>query len=60
MGKYEEIKHILAPIFRRRREVIAAYLFGSAVTGITHAGVDIVVLVDKGKKEDRSCRTLWL
>lgn len=54
MGRYEEIKRALAPIFRRREEVIAAYLFGSTVMEITHneSDVDIAVLVDEGKKEE--------
>ncbi len=53
MRKIRDIETIagkLVPLLRSRKEVIAAYLFGSTVTGETHAGsdIDIALLVDKG------------
>ncbi len=54
MERYEEIKRTLVPLFRRREEVIAAYIFGSTLTGITHkeSDVDIAVLIDEGKVKE--------
>lgn len=52
------LREKLLPLLRRREEVIAAYLFGSTVTGKTHAesDIDVALLVDEGqyKKLDRA------
>jgi len=49
MPSYKEIRERLTPLFDRRREVIAAYLFGSAAGGHLHteSDVDIALLVDQ-------------
>lgn len=58
MLTYEGIAERLASLFARRREVIAAYLFGSLVRGHVHreSDVDIALLVDEGEfaKLDRA------
>jgi len=53
MLSYEEIRERLVPLFSRRPEVIAAYLFGSAAGGHVHAesDIDIALLVEKEKYE---------
>ena len=44
-----EIERRLREFFETRREVLAAYLFGSTVSGRTHPGsdIDIGVLIDR-------------
>jgi len=53
MLSYEEIRNRTAPLFDRRPEVIAAYLFGSATGGHSHAesDTDIALLVDRKEYE---------
>ena len=53
MLSYEEIRNRTVPLFDRRPEVIAAYLFGSTASGHIHteSDIDLALLVDRKEYE---------